>query len=112
MATTDEDLAKKAAQVQRLREQVVAAESQRVSREAEVANDITMRQLEAEETRLQAQLAAAKNDSKASSVNAGAASVLDTIKGQQENADAFAKAQEAARAASEPRSTDTDTMKG
>jgi hypothetical protein len=110
MPTTDEELTKKGEQVQKLREQVAAAEAQRVSREAEVSNDIAMEQLKAEETRLQAQLDAAKNDSKASSVKAGAASVLDTIKGDQANASAFAEAQEAARAASAP-TPDTDSPK-
>ena len=100
MPTTDEELAKKAEHVQRLREQVAAAQAQRVSREAEVSNDITAAQLDAEEVRLQAQLDAAKHESKVASVKSGAAIVLDTIKGDKANAEAFAKAQEAALAAS------------
>lgn len=109
MPTTDEELTKKGEQVQKLREQVAAAQDQRVSREAEVSNDIAMAQLKAEETRLQAQLDAVKSDGKAASVNAAAASVLDTIKDDQANASAFAEAQEAARAASKSTANDTDT---
>jgi cytochrome c1 len=102
MPTTDEEVAKKAAHVQRLREQVAAAQDQRVTRVSELSNDITMRQLEVEESRLQAQLDLAKNDAKVTTVKAGASTLLDTIKEDQANADAFAKAQEAARAASAP----------
>lgn len=57
MPTSNEDLNAKAEEVQSLREQVRQAESDRRTREAEVANDVTMAQLQAEEAALRARLA-------------------------------------------------------
>lgn len=107
MPTTDDELAKKGEQVQKLREQVAMATAQRVEHEATVSNDIAMAQLNVEEARLQAQLDAAKRASKVSSVRSGASAVLDVIKEDKANADAYATAAAAAAAASSAPSTDT-----
>ncbi len=100
MPTTNEELAAKVAQVEKLRAQVASAEDTRISRENEISNDVTMRQLEVEEARLQAQLDDAKTASKVTAVRAGASTVLDAVKADQVRADTYAKAQEAARNAS------------
>lgn len=109
MPTTDEELAKKAEHVQKLREKVAAATAQRLDRERGVANDIALAQLTAEETRLQAQLDEADRRSKAAAVKEGASGVLATIKEDQANAEAQAKAEAAAAAASKAPSSDDDT---
>jgi hypothetical protein len=111
MPTTDEELAKKAEHVQKLREKVAAATAQRLDREKGLANDIAMAQLTAEETRLQAELDEADRRSKAAAVKEGAAGVLATLKEEQVNADARAKAEAAAAAASKAPSGDDDEKK-
>jgi hypothetical protein len=98
MPTSDEDLQKKAERVQKLREQVTNAEATRVQREADLANDITMRQLEAEEAALEARLAVAKEAGKVANVKQGAAAPLDAVTEQMERAVAQQKAAEAAPA--------------
>lgn len=100
MPTTQEELAAKRERVEKLRDQLAAAEAQRVSRESEAQTDIEAAQLDAEEARLQGQLVAAKEAAKVGSVKSGTSGVLDTIKEDKARADAFAEAQEAARAAS------------
>lgn len=86
MPTSDEDLAKKADSVQKLREQVADAEAKRVERERSVSNDITMAQLESEEAALRARLAAAREASKVSTVKSGAEAPLAAAKEQMEAA--------------------------
>lgn len=88
MPTSDEAVQKKADDVQSLREKVADAEANRVTRERELSNDITMRQLEAEEARLEAALSRAKQDGKVASVKAGADAPLSAI--QEEMATAVA----------------------
>ena len=61
MPTSDEDLQAKSEEVKKLREQVANVEAERVQRERALANDVTMRQLEAEEAALKARLAVAEN---------------------------------------------------
>lgn len=96
MATSDEDLASKADSVQKLREQVQEAEAKRVMRENEISNDITMKQLEAEEASLQARLTAARDGAKVATVKDGASAPLDAVASQMEAAVAQQKAAEAA----------------
>ena len=92
MATSDEELQAKADKIQKLREQIAAEEAKRLEREAAVANDITAAQLDAEATRLQAQLEAAKNANKANAVKDGAANVLEAAKADLKTAAAAASA--------------------
>lgn len=96
MATSDEDLKKKQEHVARLREQVAAEEAKRVTREAELANDVTMAQLTAEEARLEAQLTAARQANKVTAVKDGASAPLQSAREQMEQALAVQKAQEQA----------------
>jgi len=80
VATSDEELAKKAERVQKLREQVAAEEAKRLEREAGLSNDITAQRLDAEAARLEAQLAMAKQASKASTAKEGASAPLEAAK--------------------------------
>jgi hypothetical protein len=105
MPTSDDDLAAKADEVQRLREQVASHETNRAERERALANEVTMRQLEAEEASLRARLAVAKESAKAGSVKAGAAAPLgaveDQLKAAVEQQKAAEKAPEASARATE-----------
>lgn len=94
MPTSDEDLAKKAEEVQKLREQVSDAEAMRVQRERDVSNELAMGQLEAEEAALRARLATAKAQSKVTAVKGGAAAPLDAVKEQMERSVAQQQAAE------------------
>ena len=96
MATTDEELDQKRQHVQKLRDQVAQEEAKRIEREADLVNDIAAAQLDAEATRLEAQLAEAKRQNKVNEVKSGASTVLDAIKADQQQANEVAKAQEAA----------------
>lgn len=80
MPTSDEEVQKKADRVAKLREQVANAEATRVDRERELSNDITMKNLEAEEAALEARLQVAKDASKVSVVKGGASAPLDAAK--------------------------------
>ena len=93
MPTTDEELARKREHVQKLRNDLAAAEAQRVQRERESANDVTAAQLDAEAAQLEAQLAVANESKKVAAVKSGASSVLDSVKADQKAAAAQAKAQ-------------------
>jgi hypothetical protein len=79
MPTSDEDVQAAQAAVQKLREQVATARAEAVEREASLANDVTMVQLEREAYGLQAELAQLKERAKAANVKAGAAAVLDPV---------------------------------
>lgn len=95
MPTSQEDLNKKAEAVQRLRQQVADAEAERLGRESELANDITLKQLETEEALLKARLATVREGKKVSSVKQGAEAPLSAAKEQMERALAQQKAAEA-----------------
>lgn len=86
MPTSDEDLQKKADDVQKLREQVADAEAKRVERERVVSNDLHMAQLESEEAALRARLAQAREASKVSNVKSGADAPLAAVQAQMEAA--------------------------
>jgi hypothetical protein len=77
---TDEDLAKQQATVEKLREQVADAERTRLDRERSQHNAIRMAELQAEEARLTAQLASARDAAKAGSVQQGAAAPLEAAR--------------------------------
>lgn len=93
MAISDDDLAKKQDYVEKLRQQVASEEAKRTEREAGLQNDITAAQLDAEASRLEAQLQAAKDANKVAAVKAGASNVTDVL--EQEKADAAAAAKAA-----------------
>lgn len=100
MATTDEELEQKRQHVQKLREQVANEVTKRETRERELGNDVVAIQLDAEATRLQAALDAAKAANKVAAVKEGASTVFEAVKTELSNAEYSAKAQEDARAAS------------
>lgn len=103
---TEEDLDKKRHGLEKLREQIAEAHASRESREQALSNEISMKQLDAEEARLRAELAAAREAAKASTVKSGTADLLDTITDEQKAAEASAKA---AEATSQPTTTATGT---
>lgn len=109
MPTSNEDLQKKAERLQKLREQVAAEESKRTSRESELANDVKMTEMEAEEARLEARLAAAKDAGKVGSVKAGASAPLEAAKEQMERAVAQKKAVEERPSAAERATESTES---
>ena len=78
---TDEEVEKQRERNEKLREQIAAANDQRLEREAEVANSVTMAALKAEEARLEAELAEAKELAKMTSVKAGVSAQIDNVKG-------------------------------
>ncbi len=80
MPTSDDDLLKKQANVEKLRQQLVTAEASRVNRELELSNDVTAAQLDAEAARLEADLAVAKDLSRVTAVKSGASAPLDTAR--------------------------------
>lgn len=82
MPTSEEEVQNKAEEVQKLREKVADAEAQRVANEASLSNDLTMKQLEAEEAQLNARLAAAQASAKTSAVKQGVAAPMDAVKEQ------------------------------
>lgn len=108
MPTSDDDLTAKADEVQRLREQVADHERTRADRERSLSNDITMRQLEAEEASLRARLAVAKEGAKAGAVKDGAAAPLSAVQDQLKAAVEQQKAAEKAPKAS-ARATESTT---
>jgi hypothetical protein len=99
MSVTEEDLDKKRERNEKLREQIQTEEAKRFQREADLTNELTAAQLDAEGARLEAQLAAVKESGKASNVKAGVEGPLVSAKEQMEQAVAQQKAQEAAAAA-------------
>jgi hypothetical protein len=99
MPTSEEELQKQSQRVEKLRQQVADAESVRVQRERDLANDVTMAQLQAEEAMLEARLAAAKDAGKVGSVKEGAEAPLDAAKEDMRLAVERQRAEEAARQA-------------
>jgi hypothetical protein len=95
MPTSDEDLKNKRDEVKKLRDQVANAESERRESERSLANDVVMRQLEAEEAALRARLAVAKESGSDKAVEKGAQAPLSAAKEQMERAVAQQKAAEA-----------------
>ena len=79
---TTEDIEKQRERNEKLREQIAAANDQRVEREQDAANAVTMAALKAEETRLEVELAEAKEASKVSSVKAGVSDLIDGAGGE------------------------------
>jgi hypothetical protein len=76
VATSDEDLDKMRDRVEKLRQQVATEEAKLTERQADLQNDITAAQLETETARLEAQLQAAKEANKVSTVKEGVSSLL------------------------------------
>lgn len=113
MPTSDEDLQKLQVEVQKLRDDVAAQEAAAATRARESDNDIAAAQLTAERTRLQAQLAAAKDAAKATNIKSGASAPLAAAKADMQLALEQTKQQEAlraaeAKAASKKSGTDSD----
>lgn len=77
MPTSDEELAAKAASVEKLRSQVTEAQATLVNRQRELANDVTANALDREAEKLQSQLALLKEQGKVANVRDGAAAVVD-----------------------------------
>jgi hypothetical protein len=100
MPTSDEDLQKKAEEIQKLRDQVANKEATREQREIDLANDITMKQLETEEAQLRARLNVANDAAKVSVVKDGAAAPLSAVEDNLKAAVAAQKATEKAPAES------------
>ena len=96
---TEEDLEKKRASVDKLREQIADAQSSREERERNLSNEIAMKQLDAEEARLKAELAATREAAKASNVKAGTADLIETLGDDEKRANEQAKAVETAKSA-------------
>jgi hypothetical protein len=88
MPVTEKDLEKKRDRIAKLREQVANEELKVATNAAEQSNEIEIRQLEAEEARLEAQLAAAKEATKKSVATEGAAGPLAAVTEQLEAAQA------------------------
>lgn len=99
MPTSDEDLQSLQDEVQKLRDAVAAEDAKAADRVRQTDNDIAAAQLSAERTRLQAQLAQAKEASKASNIKAGAGAPLAAARADMALAVEQAKQQEALRAA-------------
>lgn len=99
MPTSDEDLQSLQDEVQKLRDQVAAEDAKAAERVRQTDNDIAAAQLNAERTRLQAQLAQAKEASKASNIKSGAGAPLAAARADMALAVEQAKQQEALRAA-------------
>lgn len=101
MPTTDEELQQKQDNLVKLRQQVADADSKRVEAEKGLSNDILAAQVDAETTRLEVQLAAAKAASSGSAAKGGASAPLQAAKDDMAVAVAQQKAAEkAANAAS------------
>lgn len=96
MAISDEELDQRRARVEKLREQVAQEEAKRIEREADAANEITAAQLDAEATRLEAQLQMAKAANGAKAVSEGIATVTQPVKDEKASAVALQRAQESA----------------
>lgn len=92
MSTSDEDLKKMQDKVEKLRERVAAEETKRITRERELANDVTYANLEAEGARLEAELAAAKQANSAASIKEGVAGPLEAAKEDKARAEASLEA--------------------
>lgn len=86
MPVTEKDLDKKRDRIAKLREQVAAEEAKAATNAAEQTREIEIRQLDAEEARLEAQLRAAKEAAKKSVASEGANTTLAAVNEQLEAA--------------------------
>lgn len=91
-AVSDKDLEKLRDKNDKLREQIAAAEAESAQKIAEASNAIVAGQLEAENARLEAQLARAKEAAKVTVIREGAAGLAENIDAQLEAAQAAAAA--------------------
>ncbi len=99
---SDEELAQKQAAVEKLRQQVADAEATRVANERSTANAITYAQLDAEQARLEAQLAAAKSAGTKTAAREAAAPLIEVAKEDRAAAQQQAKAAGTTTGASNP----------
>jgi hypothetical protein len=90
-APSQEDLDKLRSSNETLREQITDAQTAQREHEVERAREIEYTQLQAEETRLKAQLAAVKEASKVGNVKAGTDALLQQAKNQLAAAQALAE---------------------
>jgi hypothetical protein len=97
VSTTDEELEQKRQHVEKLRNQLADEQAKRTERENGLVNDVTATQLDAEASRLEAALAAAKEANKVAAVKQGADAPLTAAKEDLANAEAHAKAEDARR---------------
>lgn len=86
MATTDAELERLQKSVEKKRERVLVERVRLTERTNELSNDITAVQLQAEEARLDAELATLANQSKVTSVREGASAPLDAAREELRNA--------------------------
>lgn len=93
MPATQEDVDKARDRVNKLREQVSDARTSEAERVLAAQRDLDLASLEAEEARLKGELVTAKEAAKASTVKAGAADLLESVKDQRKAADDLAAAQ-------------------
>lgn len=93
---TDKDLEAQRARVDKLRDQLAAEQSKATEGQTDLHNEVELTQLQAEEARLQTELAAAKEATKKGALRDGAAVPLAQAKEQMEAAVARQKAQEQA----------------
>lgn len=89
---TDEEVQEARERVERLRLELENNERERVDRERELSNEITLKQLAAEEERLKAQLAQQGDSSSEESVRRGAQSPIAAVQSDLDRAVALQKA--------------------
>jgi hypothetical protein len=77
--TSDDELLKKQEETQKLREQLANEERKLHLTENDLANDVTATQLDAEQSRLKAQIADLKARNTAKAVKDGAAAAIDPV---------------------------------
>jgi hypothetical protein len=86
MSVTEKDLEKKRERLAKLREQVANEEAKAATNALDQSREIEIVQLDAEEARLEAQLAAAKEAAKRSAAKEGASGTLAAVTEQLEAA--------------------------
>jgi hypothetical protein len=101
MPTSDEDLAALKERVEQKRQDLADAESERVTAELALANDMVAAQLQAEEARLDVALSQAREATKAERIEQGVAAPLAQAKAEMEQALAAQKAAEEAQKAAD-----------
>lgn len=88
MATSDDELQARRDRVEKLRAQVENEKAKQYAVQAEVSSDLEARQLDAEQERLEAELAALKANNTKTAVRAAAAPIVDAVKDEQKAAHA------------------------
>jgi len=106
MPTSEKELDAKRASVDKLRQQVEDARQARLAAEAEVGNDVTLAQLEAEEALLQVELDREKESAKRSNVSAAVDVMLNAAEEQKKQAAAMAQADADQKATAEKAAAD------